>query len=348
MNEEVECSEPMIQNEMSGEKIKMGPEKIKEIGVIGAGTMGHGIAQVFAQSGYDVHLQDADERILQKSVGHIKDHLQLFTQKEVVTPREAEATLSRIKPTLSLTEAAISADFVIETVFEDLNLKKRLFKELDGICSPSTILASNTSGLSIDEIAALTKRQDRSIVMHFVNPPYLIPVVELVRGSKTTNETAATARELVITLGKKPILCNKVVPGYILNRLQFSILREVFYMVENGIATPEDIDTAMEAGIGFRYPFLGPLRVADLGGLDVFYNICKYLFNDLSQSTEPPEVLRKLVETGNLGVKTGKGFYDYSNVDVSVIIRHRDEQFIELLKILELGGVADEGKKNWE
>jgi 3-hydroxybutyryl-CoA dehydrogenase len=230
-----------------------------------------------------------------------------------------------------LAEAVKDADFVIEAVTEDLNLKKNLFKELDALCPKHTILATNTSSFSITEIASATTRQDKVVGTHWWNPPYLMPLVEIVQGKRTSDETVSTTKDFIAKLGKVPVIC-KDSPGFLGVRLQAALVIEAVSMLEEGLATAEDIDTAVKMTLGLRLPILGPLETVDLGGMDTFLYAYDYLYKTLGEKFKPPNLLKRKVELGELGIKTGKGFYDYKGKDIKSIIKRRDEWLIEQLK----------------
>jgi 3-hydroxybutyryl-CoA dehydrogenase len=223
---------------------------------------------------------------------------------------------------------------VVEAITEDLAPKKEMFTALDRLCSPGVLLASNTSGLSITKISQATKRPELVAGMHFWNPPHIIPLVEVIQGEATADETSQLLLAIARRLGKQPILVRRDVPGFVGNRLQYAVLREAFHILSEGIASAEDIDTAMTAGPGLRYGFLGPLETADLGGLDVFLAICEYLFAKLSSEPAPPALLTELVKKGKLGAKTGEGFYRYSSADPSDFLAQRDRAFLGFLEVL--------------
>jgi 3-hydroxybutyryl-CoA dehydrogenase len=223
---------------------------------------------------------------------------------------------------------------VEEAVPEVLDLKLKVFREIEGLCSEEVMLATNTSGLSVTSIGSSCQYPERVVGFHWVNPPELVPLVEVIRGKHTNIETAQLASDLAQKLGKVPIIIRKEVPGFAMNRLQFAVLREALYLVEEGVLSPEDVDKAMSYGLGFRYPWLGPMKTADLGGLDVFHSIASYLFRDLSSMKEPPESFRRLIDEGKLGIKTGRGFYDYENESTEEILRKRDLYFVRQWKLI--------------
>ena len=309
--------------------------QINQVAVIGAGIMGHGFAQVFAQKGFPVFLHDVNKQILKKASLRIAANLDTFIQHGIIRQKEKKAALKKIATTTDLREAVGKADFVLEAIPEIMDLKKDAFTKLDQLAPPHTILASNTSGLSITEIGAVTRRPEKTIITHGGNPPHIIPVIEIVRGERTSDETAELTYRLMLKLGKKPVRLLKEVPGFLFNRLQFALYREALHCLEEGVATAEDIDLVVKAGYGFRLSILGPLETSDFGGLDTFYRICQNLFPLLDASKEPPISLKKLVEEGKLGVKTGEGLYPYPPAIARRKIRERDRSLLQQLKLFQ-------------
>jgi 3-hydroxybutyryl-CoA dehydrogenase len=307
--------------------------QIKQVAVIGAGIMGHGFAQVFAQKGFPVFLYDIDKEILKKASLRIASNLDTFIKHGLIDQKEKKAAIEKIVATTDLKVAVGKADFVLEAIPEIMDLKKEAFTKLDQLAPPHTILASNTSGLSITEIGAVTRRPEKTIITHGGNPPHIVPVIEIVRGEKTSDETAELTYRLMLKLGKQPVRLLKEVPGFLFNRLQFALYREALHCLEAGVATAEDIDLVVKAGYGFRLPVLGPLETSDFGGLDTFYRICQNLWPELSDVKSPPALLKKLVEAGKLGVKTGEGFYRYPPAVIKKKIQERDRRLLQLLKL---------------
>ena len=313
-------------------------DDIKTIAVIGSGIMGYGIAQVCAQAGYKTNITRKRVELLQQSIDKIRSNLQMLAEKEVITKDEVDKTISRIEGKTSIVEAVADADFVIESVIEDMDVKKSVFEELDKSSPKHAILTTNTSTFTITEIASVTKRQDKVAGMHWWNPPYLMPLVEIIKSDKTSDETIDVIKELVLRLGKVPAVC-KDSPGFLGVRLQWALVNEAITMLEQGLASAEDIDTAVKMTLGFRTPILGPLETVDLGGMDTFFYAYDYLAEKLGEKYRPPGLLRHKVRSGELGIKSGKGFYRYTDESIKQIIKRRDEWLIEQLKNLKRNSI---------
>ena len=280
---------------------------IQTIAIVGAGTMGSGIAQTFAQAGFTVRLHDAAPAILPKARAAIEGSLARFVQKGRMTAAECDATLSRLTTTDSLDDLR-EADFVVEAIVEDIAAKRTLFAGLDALTRPDVILASNTSSISITVLGAATKRPDRVLGMHFMNPVPLMALVELIRGHATSDESMATARTLCDRLGKTVVEASDY-PGFIANRILMPMINEAIYAVMEGVGTPAAIDTVMK--LGMNHP-MGPLTLADFIGLDVCLAILDVMHTGLGDPKyRPCPLLRRMVDAGQLGRKTGRGFYAY-------------------------------------
>jgi len=308
---------------------------IQNVAVIGSGLMGHGIAQVFAQGGCSVTINDVNEEILEEAKEKIASNLRTFTEMGLGEERAIDTVMSRITSTTNLQEAVADADFVTEAVPEDLDLKKKVFKEIDAAVSKDTIMVSNTSTLSITEIGKPVKNRGRLIITHWFNPPYLIPVVEVVRGELTSQATFETTVSFLRRMGKEPVRVLKEVPGFLVNRIQTAMFREVLSLLEGGVAQAEEIDRAVKGSFGLRLATIGPLETADLGGLDLWYKGMRHLYRFLDNSLEPQKILKEKVEGGHVGLKAGKGFFQYQHDSVKGFKEEeRDRKLIQLLKIL--------------
>ena len=283
---------------------------IKTIGVVGAGTMGNGIAQVAAQAGYDVIMSDIEDRFVQNGLKNIDKILSRNVEKGRMTADDKNAVIGRIKGTTK-TEDMKDADLVVEVILEVMDLKKKVFKQLDEITKKDAILATNTSSMSITEIASATARPDKVVGMHFFNPVPLMRLVEVIRGIKTSDETVATTLELSKKLGKEPVEVKVDVPGFLANRLMIAVAIEAVRLYEEGMASKEDIDKA--AKLGLNYP-MGPFELMDLTGIDINYHVMDYFHKELPKELkwDPPLSIKNMVKAGVLGRKTGAGWYDYN------------------------------------
>ncbi|WP_028829375.1 3-hydroxyacyl-CoA dehydrogenase family protein [Proteocatella sphenisci] len=308
-------------------------KNIKNIVIAGAGVMGSSMAQTFAQSGYKVTLYDLKDEYLDRSRNLININQSASVDKKIFTKQDSENIMGNISFTCSK-DCFRSADFVVEAIVENMDIKHSFWSEVSETAPEDAILTTNTSGLSITKIAEAVKNPERFCGMHWINPPHIIPLIEVINGDKTAAETSKLVYDISKLIGKQPIMINKDAPGFVLNRFQFAVLREAMHIIEEGIASKEDIDNVFKYGLGIRYACLGPLEIADLGGLDTFYNISSYLTKDLSNTKEVSSILSDLVNDGNYGVKSGKGFYDYSNGRDKEVIRKRDEDFYKVSECL--------------
>jgi len=281
---------------------------IEKVGVIGCGQMGSGITQVCSQAGYQVIVSEVNHEFLNKGISSIDTYLSRSVQREKITQQEKEDILSRIRGTTDMGDLH-NCDIVLEAAIEDIKLKKEVFQEIDGICPQNTILATNTSCLSVTEIAAATQRPDRVLGLHFFNPVPVMKLLELIKTAATSEETVNTSKKFGESLDKSVVIVQDS-PGFIVNRLMTPQLLNAINLLESGIATREDIDTGMTQGLNSP---MGPLALADLIGLDTLLYIANGIYEDLkdSQYVAPP-LLKNMVSSGQLGRKTGKGFYEYS------------------------------------
>ena len=292
--------------------------------VAGAGTMGVTLARIFAQSGRTVTLWNRRQVSLDKAKDRIQADLAELADQGRLT-ENPDAIAGRIQ---YATDFAVydTADFVVENIAEDLAVKQDFFRQVCQRVSPETVLATNTSGLRVTDIARAVTSPARFCGMHWWNPPDLIPLVEITKGDETGQEAAQLVYDLAVELGKKPVIVKKDILGIIGNRLQYAVLREALHILELGAAGPEEIDAAMKYGPGFRYSILGPLETVDLGGLDIFRSVSNYLFQDLGAETVSP-LLNQLADQGRFGVKTGAGFYDYQPGQGEAKLRWRNDLF---------------------
>jgi 3-hydroxybutyryl-CoA dehydrogenase len=278
------------------------------LAVIGAGLMGGGIAQVAAQAGWQVTLRDLDDAAVQRGLAGIRASLERFAAKGKISEDDVEAALGRITPTVDL-EAAADADIAVEAVFERIEIKHEVFRQLDKICKPGAVLATNTSAIPVTQIAAVTQRPEAVVGTHFFSPVPLMKLCELVRGFKTSDETLATARAFAEEIGKTCIVVNRDIAGFVTTRLIAALVVEAVKLVESGVVTPEDLDVACKLGFGHA---MGPLATTDLTGVDVLLHAARNIYTDTGDTKFfPPELLQRMVTAGDLGRKAGRGFYSY-------------------------------------
>lgn len=299
-------------------------QTIKSVTVIGTGMMAPGIAACFAVGGKSVTLAGRTGASLSRGRSNLLDCLRDLEVAEILTPAETSAALGRVEFSTDILGASARSDLVVESISENLAAKQDLFTQLDGMCRPDAVITSNTSGLRITDITARMSNPQRAATTHFWLPPHLIPLVEIVKGERTSDETVQTLRAVLTEIGKRPVVVRKDVPGQLGNRLLSAITREAMYIVQEGIASAEEVDTAIKTGLGLRFPVYGPLDHADVAGLDLLLAIHSYLFKDLCNSTEPLPILKEKVESGNVGAKSGHGFYDWTQRDVAQTKAARD------------------------
>ena len=308
--------------------------EIRNVTIVGAGTMGHSLAQVFAQGGCNVWLNDVKEGILERAKKLIASNLDTLIELKVVEKKQKGPILDRVQTTVKLEEAGKKADFVIEAIIEDEPAKKEMFSRLDKICPPGAILASNTSYMDIFKFVE-TKRPEKVLIAHWFAPPHIVPLVEIVRGPQTSQETVDAVKALMLKVGKKPIVITKFLPGFIGNRLQSALGNEVLHLLDEGYATPEDIDTATKASFALRMPILGLVKRMDFTGLDLSQKIISNAIYKIPPQRTKSKSVDALVEKGKLGVKTGSGFYEYGGRSTEEIMKERDIKLIRLREFLK-------------
>jgi 3-hydroxybutyryl-CoA dehydrogenase len=309
-------------------------DTMNKVAVIGAGTMGHGIAQAFAQAGYEVAMMDNVRSSLDRGMSLIGASLATQADAGLVDVGSIPDILARIKPTLSLEEAAGGADIVIEAVIEDREIKKAVFAELDRFCPPGAILACNTTFLNPFEFVEVS-HPERLLITHWYAPPQLIPLVDVVKGPQTDDAAVERIVAVLREMGKKPVVFKRFIAGYLVSRLQFALQREVFYLLDNGYLSAGELDEAARWGLALRMMVVGVVQRIDFGGLDLTaINLEKPSFTPAPDDYKPTKVF-DLVKAGHLGVKTGRGFYDYGNRTEAEVCKERDVKLLKLLKLLQ-------------
>ena len=305
---------------------------IRSVAVIGAGLMGHGIAIEFALAGYDVRLHSRSEESLERARGMVQDSLGRLRDLGRVSEQQAESAPGLVRMSTDLAEVAGDADLVIESIYEDIGAKTELFGRLDELCPERTILASNTSSFLPSRLAAATTRPDKVINAHFLNPPFFVPLVEVVPTEETSEETTKCRDGTADSLGKQPILVEREVPGFVASRLQMAVLREALWLVENEVASAEDVDKAISAGLGRRWATAGVLHVLEVAGWDLISRVAADVFPHLSNADDP-SLLREMVERGDVGVKAGKGFYNWTPEKAEELRRRIAKGLVEIDKL---------------
>ncbi len=303
-----------------------------KLAILGCGTMGHSIALSAAWAGMNVSVYGVNEQDLENATKGLRSKIKVMADNNVFNKEQAIKILGNIKLSLSLEEVIEASNFIIEVIPEELELKKEMYEKLEKLVGPEVIIASNTSGFKPSLLSENMKFPNRFVVTHFWNPAHLIPLVEVVKGPSTDEKTITKAMQMMKDMKKKPILIQKEIPGFIGNRLQYSLFREAQSLLDAGVATKEDIDAAVTYSIGRRLPVTGPLMTADMGGLDVFSAISNYLFDDLSTAKHSGRLLTELVDEQKLGDKTGEGFYTWNEEFSTQKNTEREQTLIHFLK----------------
>lgn len=306
---------------------------LQRASVIGLGTMGHGIAQTFAMAGCDVTGFDEVTAARESLHDRVRQNLRDFVAAELFPADQIDATLRRIRVCRSQADAVRDAQFVTEAMREDLSAKQELFERLEGDVADDAILASNSSTFPISQSGARLKRPERAVVTHWFNPPHIVPTVEVVGGPKTNEATMLATLELLRRSGKLAIRINQELPGFLVNRVQIAVMREVWDLLDRGVASVEDIDAAIQGSMGFRLAALGPLRIHDFGGLDIQTAVFRNLAPEIASGTSVPPTVQCIVDAGHHGFKTGRGFYDYPPAVAEQVRSERDQRYLALLKL---------------
>jgi 3-hydroxybutyryl-CoA dehydrogenase len=320
-------------------------QEIKQIGVVGAGLMGHGIAQVFASAGYAVNIHDTDAAVLGTVKDRIAENFKVFIELGLAQPGDVELCLDRITLCPSLDALCQGCQYILEAIREDLKVKQNIYTQLERTAAPDTIFSSNTSAISITEISMALKSRGRFCGTHFWNPPHILPCVEVIKGAHTDEAVFETVYGLMEKIGKVPVRVLKDVPGFLGNRLQHAMWREAISLCEKNIASAEDIDKVVKYGFGLRLAFIGPLETADLAGLDLTHDVHKYLFPYLDASREPSPLLASLVEQGASGVKAGHGLFQWPPEKIRRIIKCRDMILLRIVKEIVSPETSGDGQQ---
>ena len=308
-------------------------KEIRDVLVVGAGVMGHGFAQVFALNDLAVFLVDKDEALLGRARAWIRENLEFMVQLDLIQPQRIEDVLSHINFTTDLEGSAKKTDYILEAITEDLELKKKLFKRLGTIAGSDVILATNTSSYDINELSAVTRNPERVLGTHWFHPPPITPAVEIIPADLTSQETIDQAVAFMERVGKFPTLC-KSAPGFVANRIQLAMAAEALAMVEEGLASPEEVDRIVKSSFGFRLSAFGPFEIIDQAGLDTYRAVFQYLYDKLGRDQfRPPQILNDLIDQGRLGLKSEKGFYDHEDGAAEALKQKRDSRLYARLNI---------------
>lgn len=306
---------------------------MKKITILGSGLMGHGIGQLYATHGKDVTMYDINQEALDTCDKMIRDSLNVMVSEEIITQEEMDQTMSRISYSTDLVEALKNANMVVEVVPEILELKLDMYRKIEANVSENTIITSNTSAIPLTELVEGATHPGRFFITHFFAPAQMIPLVEIIKEEYSRKDLLDSIVDFLNECGKSPIVLKKEVPGFIANRIQMAILRECFWLLENEVATAEEIDTVMKDSLGFRYVFLGPLEGQDIAGLNTPYHVTSKLFPELSDVKAPPQFLKDMIDANKLGIRTNEGFYKYGENEVEQKLKERDEHFLDIFKL---------------
>ncbi|HJW75458.1 MAG TPA: 3-hydroxyacyl-CoA dehydrogenase NAD-binding domain-containing protein [Thermoleophilia bacterium] len=312
----------------------MSGDAIRTVAVLGAGTMGPGIAAMFATHGFEARLVDVKPELLDRARTTVDTVCNVLIGGGMLTSETAAAGKARIRYTLDVGEAVRGAEFVLESVPERRDVKQAVFAEAERHAAPEAILASNTSGIPITELGKAVQRPERVVGMHWSNPPHLIPVIEIIKGERTSDATVAATQRVVERLDMIPVLVRRDVPGFVENRILYAIMREALHLYEEGIASAEDIDTITKWGIGYKLAVIGPLELLDVAGLDIYHSVASYLNADLNSRRDVSPMIRQKVEAGELGIKTGKGLFAYTPDQIPALVQRRMRLLLATRKAL--------------
>ncbi|MDQ7839667.1 MAG: 3-hydroxyacyl-CoA dehydrogenase NAD-binding domain-containing protein [bacterium] len=301
----------------------MKAEDVRTVAVVGAGTMGPGMAAVFASHGYETRLTDIKPEVLERAKGTVETVYKVLMGGGFMTEADAEAGRGRLSFTQDTGAAVRGADFIIESIPERLELKHQMLRELESQVPEDAILASNTSGIPITELGKACRFPGRVVGMHWSNPPHLIPVIEVIQGAETSQEVVDAVFRVVERLEMIPVLVRRDVPGFVENRILYAIMREALHLLEEGIASAQDIDTITKWGIGYKLAVIGPLELLDVAGLDIYHAVASYLNRDLSSRSDVSPFIKEKVERGELGIKTGRGLFEYTPEQIPQIMQRR-------------------------